>query len=68
VVETLGSGRRRWNVHYSSRVVPVEAFRGNGKLTSQDEELRRLQRELARVTEERDVLKKATGFFARESR
>ena len=36
----------------------AEAFRSNGKLTSQDEELRRLRRELARVTEERDVLKK----------
>ena len=46
----------------------AEAFRGNGKLTSQDEELRRLRRELDRVTEERDVLKKATAFFAKESR
>ena len=47
---------------------PVEAFRGNGKVTSQDEELRTLKRQLARVTEERDVLKKATVFFAKESR
>jgi transposase len=46
----------------------AEAFRGNGKLTSQDEELRKLRRELARVTEERDILKKATAFFAKESR
>lgn len=45
-----------------------EAFRGNGNVTSQDEELRRLRRELARVTEERDILKKATAFFAKESR
>jgi len=28
---------------------------------------RRLKRELARVTEERDILKKATAYFARES-
>jgi transposase-like protein len=27
----------------------------------------RLKRELARVTEERDILKKATAYFARES-
>ena len=46
----------------------AEAFRGNGKLTSQDEELRKLRRDLARVTEERDILKKATAFFAKESR
>jgi len=32
------------------------------------EENRRLRRELARVTEERDILKKATAFFANQSR
>jgi transposase len=31
-------------------------------------ENRRLKRALARVTEERDILKKATAYFARESR
>ena len=31
-------------------------------------ELARLKRELARVTEERDILKKAAAYFARESR
>ena len=46
----------------------AEAFRGNGNVTSQDEELRKLRRDLARVTEERDILKKATAFFAKESR
>jgi transposase len=45
-----------------------EAFRGNGKLTAQDEEIRRLRRELARTQEERDILKKATVFFAKEPR
>ena len=30
-----------------------------------DAELRRLKRELTRVTEERDILKKATAYFAR---
>lgn len=45
-----------------------EAFRGNGNLTSQDEELRQLRRKLAVITEERDILKKATVFFAKESR
>ena len=29
---------------------------------------RRLKRDLARVTEERDILKKTTAYFARESR
>jgi transposase len=31
-------------------------------------ELRRIKKELARVTEERDILKKAATYFARESR
>ena len=34
---------------------------------AQQEENRRLRRELARVTEERDILKKATAFFANQS-
>ena len=34
---------------------------------AQEEEIRRLRRELLRVTEERDVLKKATVFFANQS-
>jgi transposase len=45
-----------------------DVFPGNGKLTSQDEELRRLRHENAVLREERAILKKATAFFARESR
>ncbi len=36
--------------------------------TSQQAELRRLKAELKRVTEERDILKKAAAYFAKESR
>lgn len=46
----------------------AEAFRGNGTMTSQDEEVRKLRRENAVPREERDILKKATAFFAKESR
>ena len=45
-----------------------DAFPGHGELTPADEEVRRLRRELARVREERDILKKATQFFAKESK
>jgi len=45
-----------------------ESFRGNGELTAQDEELRRLRRQLADVTEERDFLKKTAVWFAKHSR
>lgn len=35
--------------------------------TDQDIEVRRLKAELARVTEERDILKKATAYFAKDA-
>jgi len=35
---------------------------------AQADEIRRLKRDLARVMEERDILEKATAYFARESR
>lgn len=37
-------------------------------ITDQQEELRRLKAELRRVTEERDILKEATAYFASESK
>ena len=43
-----------------------EAFRGNGKLRTEGEELRRLREENRRLKMERDILKKATAFFAKE--
>ena len=33
-----------------------------------DAEIRRLKRELARVSEERDILKKATAYFAKDAK
>jgi len=37
-----------------------QAFRGNGKLTPEQEEIRRLRAENKRLQQERDILKKAT--------
>jgi len=34
--------------------------------TEQQQELERLRRELKQVTTERDILKKAVGYFAKE--
>jgi transposase len=43
------------------------AFRGKGRLPAdQESEIVRLRRELARVTEERDILKKAAAYFAQD--
>jgi transposase len=44
-----------------------QAFPGNGNPPAHEEELRRLRAENKRLTMERDILKKATAFFARES-
>ena len=41
------------------------AFPGTGHVSGQEEELRRLRRELVDVTEERDILKKALAVFSR---
>jgi len=41
----------------------AEAFPGSGHQTAQEEEIRRLKRELDRVQRERDILKKTLGIF-----
>jgi len=40
------------------------AFPGHGRVRPENEELVALRRELKRVREERDILKKALAFFA----
>ena len=44
---------------------PKNSFPGKGKLKPEEEELRKLKRELADVKEERDILKKAVAIFSR---
>ena len=41
--------------------------RDDGLTTDEREELRRLRRENARLKQEREILKRATAFFARET-
>ena len=61
----LGIARNRlykWEreLHLKGR----DAFRGRGRRPAAEwVEVQRLRRELARVSEERDILKKAAGFF-----
>src|SRR4051794_7567435 len=44
-----------------------QAFPGKGHAPAAEEELRRLRAENRRLRMERDILKEATAFFARES-
>lgn len=57
---------RRWIKEYQGD--EEQAFRGNGKLTPEQAEIRRLREENRRLKMEKDILKKATVFFAKETR
>ena len=52
----------------SGQSATADVFPGNGRLSSQEEELRRLRREVEMLRQERDFLKKTAAYFARESR
>jgi transposase len=45
-----------------------DAFRGKGKLRSEQEEIRQLREEVKRLKMEKEILKKAAVFFARETK
>jgi transposase len=42
------------------------AFPGHGKLKPEDEEIRRLRKELSDTRQERDILKKAMAYFVKD--
>jgi transposase len=53
----------KWKKDYLSD--QQNAFPGKGRLKPEEEELRKLKRQLSRVTMERDILKKAIGYFTK---
>jgi transposase len=66
VAHDLGIARsllQRWREQLARHREP-EAFPGPGRRRPAAEEVRRLQRELREVTEERDIRKKALAYFA----
>ncbi len=54
---------RKWRQQYLKD--NEHAFPGKGHLRPEDEEIRRLKRELTDVKEERDILKKALAIFSK---
>ena len=67
VCEELGISARqllRWRDEF--RLLGDEAFPGQGR--SRDKELTELKREVAKLRQERDFLKDAAVFFAKESK
>lgn len=63
----LGVGRNqlyKWKDQLSRR--GKRAFLGHGRRLESSDEVTRLREELERVKEERDILKKAAAYFAKE--
>ena len=56
---------RRWMRDLSSD--PVQAFPGRGQMKPEQQEIDRLRREVAKLKAERDILKKAAAYFARDA-
>ena len=45
---------------------PKQAFPGQGQMKPEQAELERLRREVAKLKAERDILKKAAAYFAKD--
>jgi transposase len=45
---------------------PAQAFPGNGQMKPEQQEIERLRREVVKLKAERDILKKAAAYFARD--
>ena len=56
---------RKWVKEFSSD--PKQAFPGHGQQKPEQLEIDRLRREVTKLKAERDILKKAAAYFARES-
>ena len=56
---------RRWMRELT--VAPTAAFPGNEQMRADLAEIAALKKEVARLRAERDILKKAAAFFAREA-
>ena len=56
---------RKWIKEFGSD--PAQAFPGRGQMKPEQLEIEQLRREVNKLKAERDILKKATAFFAKEA-
>jgi transposase len=56
---------RRWVREFGAD--PGQAFPGRGQVKPEQQEIDRLRREVAKLKAERDILKKAAAYFAKDS-
>jgi transposase len=69
VAESLGVSTAllyRWRRAQSEE--GADAFRGNGNRTALEEEIHRLRKENAELREEKEILKKASAYFAKHQK
>ena len=64
----VAEGSRRLGVRQHSLYTWRKKFSQPSGGDDKDAEIRRLKGELVRVTEERDILKKATAYFAKDAK
>jgi transposase len=55
---------RKWIKQFDDD--PGQAFPGQGKLKPEQAEIERLRREVQKLKTERDILKKAAAYFAKD--
>ena len=56
---------RKWLKEFGAD--PQHAFPGHGQMKPEQQEIERLRREVHRLKAERDILKKAAAYFAKEA-
>jgi transposase len=55
---------RKWAKDFASD--PAQAFPGHGTMKPEQAEIERLRREVQKLKAERDILKKAAAYFAKD--
>jgi len=55
---------RKWVKDFAAD--PAQAFPGHGQMKPEQAEIERLRREVAKLKAERDILKKAAAYFAKD--